>query len=107
MSGEIEVEPSALRTGAGEIERIAGTVGYARDAAGSMNLTGGAFGLMCAFLVPTAVGVTQIAMNAMAETAAMLQREAEALRDIAADFEQVEARTSDELRAISGQVGAV
>jgi hypothetical protein len=107
VSDEIAVESSALRAQAAEVERVGGAVDYARDAARSMNLTGGAFGLMCAFLVPTAVGVTQIAANAMAETAAMLQREADALRAIADDFENTEKRASDDLRALSTELGAV
>jgi uncharacterized protein YukE len=105
VSDEIAIDVPALRTQAGHIDQAAGSVDYALDAVRSMNLSGGAFGLMCSFLVSPAMLVTSIAASTMAETAAMLRREAEALRDIAADFERVEAEVGADLRSLSAEIG--
>lgn len=103
-SGEIEVDAAALRAQAAEVERIAGDVTYARDAAGSLNLAGGAFGLMCSFLVAPAMAVTAIARETMAETSRMLRREADALRETADDFEGIEDDVGAEMRTLGREI---
>ena len=101
---EISVDAAALRAQATAVEGIAGNVDYARDAVGSMNLGGGAFGLMCSFLVAPAMAVTMIAAETMAETSRMLRREADALRETADDFEQQEETVGGDMRTLAGGI---
>jgi hypothetical protein len=103
----IQIDTEALRSAAGQIETTAGAVDLSRDAATSLNLGGGAFGLMCAFLVPTAQTVSNAAVATMTQTAAMLRREAEALREVATDFDEHEENVSATLRGISDSVDGV
>ncbi len=107
MSDEIQVEPAALRTGATQIETTAGAVDLSVDAATSMNLGGGAFGIMCAFLVPSAQLITNAAVGTMRQTADMLRREAAALRSIASDFESGETDTSSTLSGLDATLDGV
>lgn len=104
MTDEIAVDPSALLTEAGRIDHVAGRVDEARNAVDAMNLGGGAFGLMCSFLVSPAMLVTSVAANTMAETASMLRREADTLREIAREFERFEDGVGADLRALSAEV---
>lgn len=105
MSGEqIEVDPQALRDQAREVESLAGAVDQASEAAASMNLAGGAFGVMCAFLVPPAISITGIARGALRDASELLRREADALRDLADDFEAYEQWISGEMTGLEGEV---
>jgi hypothetical protein len=106
MSDEpITVDPVALRGQAAEVDALAGAVDQASSAAASMNLGGGAFGLMCAFLVPPAVAVTSIARTSLRDASEMLRREADALRDLADDVEAFEEWTSAELTGLESEMG--
>ncbi len=104
MNDDIAIEASALRSQARHVDQIAGSVDYARDAVGQMNLGGGAFGLMCSFLVGPAMAVTALAAQTMAETASMLRREAEALRDTADDFDRYEEQVGSDLRSLGAEI---
>lgn len=104
---EIAVDRAALRIEAGNIEGVGSAIGTARDAIGSMNLGGGAFGLMCSFLVPFAEAATTAADNALRETAELIGREADALRNTADDFDATEDEIVRDLRVIGESVEAV
>jgi len=104
---EIAVDQTELRSEAGKIDAVASAIGTARDAVASMNLGGGAFGIMCAFLVPFAQAATDAADEALQTTAAMVNREADALRDTADDFEATEEAIVQDLHDIGRDVEAV
>lgn len=59
-------------------------------AAGSMSLTDGAFGVMCANLVLPAMGVTFAAQSLMQEAKDMLNRESATLKTAAVEFAEVD-----------------
>ena len=105
MTDEIHIEPSLLLDQARASAEAAQAIGTARGAVASMNLSGGAFGLMCAFLVPVATSVTVAAERGMAAAQAMLTREADALRATARDFERAEHDVVDGLRDLGREVG--
>lgn len=98
---EIRLDADLLLAQARSSDHAARAIGTARDAAASMNLSGGAFGLICAFLVPMASSVTLAAEGAMKAAEAMLERDSNALRATADDFVDYEDDLSQELRAIA------
>lgn len=100
MSTRIAIDTELLRQHAGRVEQVGRDVGVARDAAGSLDLGGGAFGLMCAFLVPPAVAVSSVAQAAIASAQRMVERSATELRGVAADFTAQEDRVEETLRSV-------
>lgn len=86
----LNVSPDLLRTQATHARTGSAAIGEAQSAIGSMNLTGGAFGIMCSFLVPPAMLVTGAASLMLANAKGMLDREATALDETASDFESTD-----------------
>lgn len=82
----LDIDPDLLRSQAGQSRDGSAAVGEALAAVGSMNLSGGAFGIMCAFLVTPAMLVTSAAAGLMSNAQGMLDREAAALDKTADDF---------------------
>lgn len=101
----IEIDSGLLRDQARAVTAAASGVDEARQAASSMNLTGGAFGVMCAFLVPPAMLLTDAASSMLTQASEMLVREAGALRGAADDFDDLERGISNELRRLGGGLG--
>ena len=105
MADKISIDPDRLRTHAGRVEQVAGDVGVARDAAGSINLGGGAFGLMCSFLVaPTSI-VSTMAQAALASAESMVQRSAREVRGVATDFEANEDDIEQQIGRLHAELG--
>ncbi|TPW72323.1 hypothetical protein [Schumannella sp. 10F1B-5-1] len=100
MSEQISIDAETLLAQARDSERAAEAIAHARGAVGSMDLGGGAFGIMCAFLVPIAQSVTAMADRTLVEAQSMLEREAEALRATVDDFDRLEAGAVEGLRAL-------
>lgn len=94
---EINIDYDLLRAEAKAIGRVADSVDQGIAAVQSINLAGGAFGVMCAFIVPYAAVATSVALQAFTDTAEMLRREADALDAVAQDFEALETQTGKDL----------
>jgi uncharacterized protein YukE len=105
MADEIAIDPDLLRSHAGRVEQVAGDVAMAKDAAGSINLGGGAFGLMCAFLVPPASVVSAMAQAALSSAGSMVQRSAREIRGVATDFERTEDDIEQQISRLESQLG--
>ena len=86
MADLIAVDTETVRRHAQRAAQIAADVRLAENAAGSMNVGGGAFGVMCAFLVPPAQAVSSIAAAAITAAATMLEESEEQLRGLADDL---------------------
>ena len=105
MADQISVDPDLMRSHAGRVEQVAGDVGMARDAAASINLGGGAFGLMCNFLVlPTSV-VSTIAQSALSSAEQMVRRSAQELRAVVKDFETNEDDIEQQISQLRSELG--
>lgn len=98
---EIVIDYDLLRAEAKAIENVAASVEQGIGAVRTINLAGGAFGVMCAFIVPYAAVATSMALQSFTETAEMLRREAEALDAVADDFEAMEAQTGQDLAGMA------
>lgn len=107
MSDLISVQPEVLRRHAARVDSLTASVTQCMDAAASMNLGGGAFGIMCAFLVPPASAVSGIARSSISAAEGMLGRSATELRGLADDFERAEERVSGTLRDATAQLGGL
>jgi len=105
MADEIIIDPDLMRTHAGRVEQVAGDVGMARDAAGSINLGGGAFGLMCNFLVPPVSIVSAMAQAALSSAEGMVQRSAREVRGIVKDFEATEDDIEQQIGRLQAELG--
>ncbi|AKV87769.1 type VII secretion target [Microbacterium sp. CFBP9023] len=104
MAELIAVDTETVRRHAQRVGQIASDVRLAENAAGSMNVGGGAFGVMCAFLVPPAQLVSSIAIGAISAAATMLEQSEEQLKGLADDFDEGEQRQLD---TISGLMASV
>lgn len=105
MTGRIAMDGDLLRYQATQVETIASDVAEAVSAARSLNLGGGAFGVLCSFLVPPAQLVSSAAAQLLQESEALLQRTGTQLRGAAKDVEDREADLAAQLRAIQGRLG--
>jgi hypothetical protein len=90
MADRIRIDADTIAQHAGRLESVRADVRLAQDAAASVNLGGGAFGLMCAFMVPLAATVQMAAQASLGSAAGMLGRSITELRGIAADFSTTE-----------------
>ena len=104
MAELIAVDTETVRQHAQRVAQIAADVRLAENAAGSMNVGGGAFGVMCAFLVPPAQLVSSIAAGAITAAATMLEKSEEQLRGLADDFDEGEQRQLDSIRGLLSAV---
>ena len=94
MSGGFDVEVADLTRHAGSVDEIRGRVAEAQSAGAGVDLHGGAFGLMCGFLIGSVQDEDQAAVGALSGMVSALQSTATDLRAMAEDY-----RRSDEAAA--------
>ncbi|MDQ4215260.1 hypothetical protein [Microbacterium capsulatum] len=107
MSGSIALDFDLGRQHAARVGRVASDVRMAQDAASSLDLAGGAFGVMCSFLVPPAVLVSQVAVGTISSVSAMLGRAETEFLGVVADFEAMEEDFSSRYAQLHGEVDGV
>jgi len=108
MAERIDIDANVLGYHAGRVDQVAANVSTASAAVDSMNLGGGAFGLMCAFLVPPVLVATTAAGLAVNSTERLLQRSTRELRGAVSDFSRNEddaVRRIENLRRSLDQAG--
>lgn len=98
MADRLTIDTEVLLRHAARVDQVAADVGVAKDAAGSVNLGGGAFGLMCSFLVPPLDAVSNAARSALAAADGMVARSAREVRGMAGDFDSLEDGIGENLR---------
>jgi hypothetical protein len=98
LSDHIAIDHDLLLGQASAVERVAADLAVARDAAQSTNMGGGAFGVLCSFLVTPATVVATIAGSAMGSAEGMVRRSASELRGVSNDMAEFE---SDLLQSIA------
>jgi hypothetical protein len=106
MAGKnIAVDAEVIHSHALRVEQVASDVGVARQAAASTNMGGGAFGVICAFLVAPATMAAAMAGSAIGAAEGMLQRSAREVRGVAADMAATEADIVQAVRALEKALG--
>lgn len=105
MSGErIAIDADTLLAHRRRLEQIGAQVDVARDAAGSVHLGGGAFGLMCAFMVPPLQAVQDAAQSSIAQVASSLARAGSEIAAAAADLGAADEYAVDAYRSLQGSL---
>ena len=100
MSEELRVDTDVMRSYAARVDATADQVSQAQWAVGSLN-TIGALGVLCAPLLGPAVGFVEAgARSCIDATGQGLGRMYELLGSTAQDYDAVEAKIVDDLRAI-------
>ena len=103
--GKIALDEHVVSYHATRVERLADDVQVAIDAANSMNLMGGAFGVMCSFLVGPTVAVTSLAKGSMQGAEEMLRESARELRAGLADVAAFEDQVISQVRDLARELG--
>lgn len=100
-----QVDTEVLRRHATRVSQVAGDIGTAQAAAGSSDLNGGAFGVLCSFLPPIVASTDQAAKDAIAavrEAAdGMVSELAAMARSIDQTDQAVESRMAQITRALA------
>ncbi|WP_433675741.1 type VII secretion target [Microbacterium gorillae] len=90
VADRIAISPSGLTAHAEQVEQLATDVTVALDAVRGINLGGGAFGVMCAWMVPPALTASTLVINHIQQAQDVLQRTSDELRSTADDFRAME-----------------
>lgn len=104
MGDLISVDPDVVTYHATRVEQAASDAHVAVTAAQSMNVAGGAFGLMCAFLVTPAMVTTEAAKLMLVSVENLIGRSATVLRAGVGDFVVHEERVIDTVRALQADL---
>lgn len=86
MAGHIALDGDLIQAQVSRVQLVASDVAVARDAAGSTQMGGGAFGVLCAFLVPPAQIAAAMAQQAIGSAEQMLRRSATELSGVGSDM---------------------
>jgi hypothetical protein len=86
MAGHIAVDQDLITSHAARVEVVASDIAVARDAAGSTNMGGGAFGVLCSFLVGPASLAASMAQQTIQAAEGMVRRSATELRGVGTDM---------------------
>jgi len=95
VSAQIQIDADLVSQHAARVDQVAAQVRTASAAVDSMNLGGGAFGLLCAFLVPPVLVATTAGGMAISSTEHLLGRSTRELRGAVRDFAHYEDDTAD------------
>jgi hypothetical protein len=104
VSGKIALDFDVLQVQASKVDQIGGDIGVAASAVRSMNLSGGAFGVLCGFLVPPAQLVTTVAGTMINDCEELLHRTGTELRKAAAAGREREEDIARVLREIEAGI---
>ena len=102
---ELKVEPSVLRSHAAKVAEISDGVASAKSASGATNLAGGAFGIMCSFMVPPLSAVKGVADLVIDSAAGAIEETVGDLKDVADSYEDTDVANSKALNDITALLG--
>jgi hypothetical protein len=105
VTGTIALDFDILSTQASKVDQIGDDIGLAVSAVRSIDLSGGAFGVMCSFLVAPAQLVTAVAGTMIADCEALLGRTGAQLRNAVSDAQEREREIAQALKAIEAGIG--
>lgn len=97
MADRITIDADVISTHVSHLRTVHDGVALAQDAAGSVDLGGGAFGIMCSFMVAPAQIVQSMAQGAIGSAADMVDRSITEIQGVASDFAALEHALKTEL----------
>jgi len=98
--GDIRVDADLLHEHAARMEQLSGDAAQALSALQSMNLSGGAFGLLCSWMVPPFAMASDAVGSAIRAGEDVIERTGEAVRGMASDFREFEESVVDTVRSL-------
>jgi hypothetical protein len=105
VSGGFEVDTDVLRRHGSRVGQVAGDLGAAAAAAGSVDLHGGAFGVLCSFLPGIISGVDASAREAIAAVKDATDGMVSELAAMARSIEETDQRVEARMRSLSRVLG--
>jgi hypothetical protein len=100
MTGDNNIDPGLLRSHSGVISAIADDVGMAADAAVSVDIHGGAFGLLCNVLPPLIGPLESAVESAISGAETEVRNTTTGLNTVATTFENQDELSGDEFDGI-------
>jgi hypothetical protein len=101
----IALDFDVLQVQASKLDQLGADIGQASSAVTSMNLAGGAFGVLCNFLVVPAQVAATVAGAMIQDCEGLMQRAGTQLRNVVADAEEREQDFSQIFRALERELG--
>ena len=105
MAGHIAIDQDLIIAHAARVRQVSTDVQTARDAASATSMSGGAFGVMCAFLVGPATLVATAAAATIASAQGLVDRSATQIRGVADDMAAFEEELAASIRQIESALG--
>jgi hypothetical protein len=105
VADKIAVDADLIHAHAARVQQVASDVGMARQAAASTNMGGGAFGVICSFLVAPASLAATMASAAIGAAEGMVTRSAREVKGVAADMAATEADIVRAVRTLEKALG--
>lgn len=97
----LKVDSDAYLAQANLMDSISRSLSNVISAAQSTDVTGGAFGVICSFLVGSTNQAIVAVTDTIQTTAEVTEKTADVLRDIAVDFESTEAEIAADIEALT------
>lgn len=104
-AGEIRIDADLIQQHASRVERLTSDAAEAADAIRSINLSGGAFGVLCAWMVPPISVVSGVVSAAIEGGEDLIGRTATELRAALREFDEHEQSVIAVVRRIEGTLG--
>lgn len=104
MTGEIKIDGEVLQGHANKVDAYRGDVAQALDAVSGLNLGGGAFGVMCSWMVPAALLASNAVVTEIREVRDAFQRTSSALGETVESFDSAENAHISALNAVDGHM---
>jgi hypothetical protein len=102
----IRIDADTLQQHASAVEQLAAGAAEAVSAIGSITLSGGAFGLMCAWMIPPVAAVSAVVSSTISSGEDLISRTADEIRLAAGDFETQEQEALDTVHGLESAFGA-
>ena len=104
MTAHLKVDPQGLRANAAKLDAIGGDIHTAAAAGTQTALNVKAFGLLCSFMVPTAMTLQQTSADGIQGVAEAVKAVASTLRQSAQGYDDVEDELVKQFEKIAEQV---
>lgn len=105
MTPQIRMDADVMLQHASRVQQLASDAAEAAAALKSVNLGGGAFGVMCAWIIPP-VGLVSSAVSQHINGAeGVLERTGQELRGVVADFDAYEEAVVQATKSLEGGLG--
>ncbi|QAY60101.1 hypothetical protein ET475_08930 [Microbacterium protaetiae] len=105
MADKIAIGHDLIFAHAARVRQVSSDIQVARDAATATNMSGGAFGVMCAFLVPPATIAASACSTVISSAQGLVDRSATEIRGVADDMAAFEDDLVASIRQIEQTLG--